>query len=497
MAAVTLAERLAAWASAVTFDDIPARVRDLARSQVVSQLAAARAGAQHELGRRVVRAFGPPLQEDPKRAAYVLAALTMALDYDDTVYAGHVTQSTVNAALAYARPLGLDGRALVTAVVVANECAARVTAAACLGRFRGQTAAHTHLAGGAAARLRAENAPAARWVDALTLAFAAPPWTLLRSFLGSEAKVFTAATPLLVALDACDAAAAGLGGAADVLEHEQGFLRSFAALPLPETIVRGLGERWHTDTVSFKVYPGSAYVDACVDCAVSLHQRIGSLDPAGIDEVVVTSSAFTVELARRGEPDGGSRSAISVNFSVAYNVATALLTGALEPRDLSPPRIDYRARWALAAKVRVEHDQELTRRAVRATAPIGEAIREAGPRALEWLEANGAAGAAELIDGVGPPSADFESAEKAIGARVLVRLSDGRELEERRDVAFGAVGSASRNDHASLVRAKFLRCGGPPAAADALQDLQQLSSGELAEAIALTLATERSDRATD
>ncbi len=235
---MTLIELLADWGSRLSLDDVPERVRALARSQVVSQLAAARAGLNHDLGRKLTRAFGSPLQPDPKRSGYVLAGLTMALDYDDTVYAGHVTQSTVPTALAYARALE-DGRSMLAAVVAGNECAARVTAAATLGPFRGQTAAHTHLAGAAATRLRAEAAPARRWADALGLAFAAPPWTLQRAFLGSEAKLLTAATPLLTALDACDAAAAGLAGAADVLEHCEGFLATFAELPLPAAVTGG------------------------------------------------------------------------------------------------------------------------------------------------------------------------------------------------------------------------------------------------------------------
>jgi 2-methylcitrate dehydratase PrpD len=170
--------------------------------------------------------------------------------------------------VAYAHALGLDGRQLLTAVLAADECAARIAAAATLGPLRGQNAAHTHLAGAVAGRLRSEQAPAAQWVDALGLAFSMPPWPSLRGFLGSDAKVLSASVPVRAGLDACDAAAGGLRGPADVLEHPDGFLARFATVPLPEAVTAGLGERWHAETTSYKVHPGGPGLDAAVDCAL-------------------------------------------------------------------------------------------------------------------------------------------------------------------------------------------------------------------------------------
>ena len=98
---MTLTQELAEWAAALRYEEIPETVRRYAVSQVLSQLAAARAGLQHPLGAKIVKAFGSPSQQDPLRKAYVLAALTTALDFDDTMYAGHVSHSTVNVPLAY------------------------------------------------------------------------------------------------------------------------------------------------------------------------------------------------------------------------------------------------------------------------------------------------------------------------------------------------------------------------------------------------------------
>lgn len=487
----TLAERLAAWASTLELGDVPPRVVAYAKSQVVSQLAAARAGLASPLGERLVRAFGPPLQPaSPKEAAFVLAALTMCLDFDDTMYAGHVSHSTVGVPLSYAGPLCLDGTSVLTAIVAANECAARITAAATLGELRGQTAAHAHLAGSVAARLRAEGAPAERWVDAWGIAFAMPPLPLRRAFMGSDAKSLTASAAVRAGLGACDAAAAGLGGAPDIFEHPEGFLARFASVPLPEAMTWGLGTRWHTETLSFKVHPCCAYVDAAIDCAVALHARLPDLDPADVGQVRVHASAFTVgmELASAPFVAGPASPVSALNFSTGYNVATALLTGDLVPGDLAGAPLADTRRWELAGKVTVLHDWDLTRRAVLATAPLGEALRHAGGRAAGWLREIGGDEAAALAAQAGEPVQSFEHADKAMAARVEVRMADGRVLSEARDIARGAAGPETRAGHAGIVRAKLLGCGGTEEVADGLGELERLGAPEVSSLLAAALA---------
>jgi 2-methylcitrate dehydratase PrpD len=315
----------------------------------------------------------------------------------------------------------------------------------------------------------------------------------VRPFLGSDAKALTAAVPIRMGLDACDGAAAGLRGVADVLEHEQGFLAAFADVPLPEAVVAGLGERWHTDTLSLKAYPASTGVYSSVDCAAELH---ASLEGAAVEDVVVHGSLFTFETDVHASAylDGPRSPVSALSYSVRYGVATALLQGGLTPADFAPPAVDDPARWELAARVRVEHDPELSRRAILATAPIGEALKQAGVRAAPWVESTGGAALfeaddpEELMRTIDPPSASFENAEKAIGARVTVRLADGRELTATRDVATGFAGPDTRARHPQLMRAKFLACGGSDQVAEALFAIDAAAPDEVAETLEAALA---------
>ncbi|WP_424217670.1 MmgE/PrpD family protein (plasmid) [Streptomyces sp. BI20] len=496
----TLAEELARWASALRLDDVPDDVVTTAKHQILSQSAAVRAGLDHPLGRRFVRAFGAPLQEDPARSAYVLASLGSWLHFDDTAYAGHLSNSTVTVPLAYARRQGLTGERLLTSIIVANETAARITAATTLGPFRGQSAAFTHVTGAIAGRLRGEDAPARRWVDTLGLGFGLPPRTVPVGFLDGDAKLFGAATPVRVGLDACEASAAGLAGSPVIFEHPEGFLSRFATVPLPEAIVAGLGTRWHTRTTSFKVHPGGPGMDAAIDVGLELHRELSTPDrplrAEDIAEVTVDTSLYTAAVERRAaEYLRGEVSPVSaLVFSLRYTLATALLTGRLSTEDFTERALADTERWALADRVEVRLDREMTRELFHGEVPFGEALRQAGERGTPWLRQFGAAWEGDgnwLVDLVGelPPSnPDFSGARKVTGARVLVRLRDGREFRRELHVPRGAVGGgADRPPIAEVVREKWLGTGGGEEFADGVDRLEKASAEEVAELIPLIL----------
>jgi hypothetical protein len=74
----------------------------------------------------------------------------------------------------------------------------------------------------------------------------------------------------------------------------------------------------------------------------------------------------------------------------------------------------------------------------------------------------------------------------AIGARVEVELSNGSVLTEECDVAIGMAGPATKRDHATIVRAKFLGVGGSVAVLNDLQRIDELDCGQTL--LALTAA---------
>ncbi|WP_194290790.1 MmgE/PrpD family protein [Nocardia aurantia] len=490
---VAVTAALAEWAAALRFPDIPAATAAFARSQLISTLAAVRAGWSHPLGRRLVAALGRPLEVDAKQSAAVLAGLANCLDFDDVSCVGHLSVSTVDVPIAYAADLDLSGADLLTAVVAGNECAARLTSATILGPFfRAQTAAHCHQMGAAAALLRAREAGAAEWVSALGLALGLHSTPVSGAVLDSDLKMLTATMPVRQALDACDAARAGITGTADVLGGDDGLLARLSGVRIPGGMLSGLGTRWHTDTLTFKRFPGSAYSQAAYDCAQRMYRQHGPIEAAAVRRIAVHASLLTWLLDHKvsGHVRGPLTPVTAATFCTGYGIATLLREGALGATDFTPAALADPARWDLAARVEIVHDMALSERMVRATSPLGQALRQAGPAAAAWPELMAWAGddiAGRLAE-LGPPEDTFEHATMAIGARVELEFSDGTSVSEDCPVAIGMNGPDTRRDHPAIVRRKFLGAGGRPGVLADLERIDTLGPAETARVLRAALA---------
>lgn len=472
--AETFIDTAATWAAGLRYGRIPAAVRRAAAAQFASTLGAAVWTLDHPIGDRVLDTVRDefPAGEGPaatlpgagpmpvRGACYGGAALAMAMDFDDTVLGGHTGHSAALVPYLYAEARGaaLDhpGRRALTAHVAANEIAARVASAAAVGPFRGQQTAYVHSVGAAVARGVVERDDADTLADAIAIALGQPPWPLVPDFLGSDAKVLSAAEPTCSGLSAVAAARNGLRGNPDAVEAEDGFLDEFADLPLPE-FLGGLGDRWHTRAVTVKPYPGCAYVTAPVHAALAVRKRVrdavaGTGDGrASITGVRVDGSLFSHEVdSLAGRYTDRTESPLaSLNFSIPYNVAVALRDGEHTPRQLHPDRVGDEAVWELADRVTVAHDPTFTLRALESEVPLGAMLRRVGWRVVPYSARSvGAVTALRNLPTLlrfvrkRPLPDDLSGADKAMGARVTVRLADGREFAETVEHPPGFAGRA-------------------------------------------------------
>jgi 2-methylcitrate dehydratase PrpD len=519
----TAIRTLARWASGLRPEDCPLGVREQAVNQVLSTLAALYSGWESDLGRPVEGAFpaagtgrarvvptGAPAA--PAQAAALMASWSMVLDYDDVMLGGHTGHSSVLVPFAMGSAGGHTGAELMTAQVVANEVAARINMVCAVGSTRGQMATHLHLLAAAAARAKLEGLGEEEFAEALAFAISYPAQALYPAFLGSDAKALCAGFPVRAGMEAVDAVRAGLKAPPDPLDDPRGLFAAKASVPVRE-FLGGLGERWHTETNSFKLYPVCGYLCSALDAALGLVAEHG-FTAGEVESVEVRASLFTVGMDAHSAPylDGARSRVSTLTFSTPFVIASALLARRFTPAELRRAWIEDPRVWELASRVKTSHDVRLTLDALTADIPIGAALR----RTKRWQAAAFGWGIAKMVFGslgrlrrfdtlrlvaglaaaAGDRSAlDFKRSTKPMGARVEIRLRDGRVLGRSVSIPRGFKGAAAEADGRGvreLMREKFVAAAsaavGPERAARAagmIEDLGALSAADVSRLFGL------------
>lgn len=445
----SVTQHVARWICDLRFESIPRRVVEEAKNQILSMVAAVHAGHFSEPGRIVTRTVrewstgkDATLIPSGEKAGlhHVLlanAALGMALDYDDYLFAGHTGHSAVLGSLACAEANNGSGPEVLAAQVVANELGGRLGAVCLGGPLNGQMWSFIHLAAGAAAAARLLKLDQEKTYAALNLAMVQPTTPLKAGFFGTEGKTLLAASNLVFGVQAAQFAAHGLRVAADTWQGEDGFEKHFA-VPL-QPAFETLGQVWVTETLSYKTYPGCAYLDAALDCVLSL-QRQHNIDGRKVKAVRIAATPLTVGMEAWSSPylRGPDSLPVTLNFSVAYSVAAALLDKELTARQFLPERIRDAATWALAGRVELSVDEQLTRKLQEASLLRVDPARPGTQPTLLWDP--------RLL----------QTIRMGFGARVQIEMENGRTFEAEQEVPFGAYGRPF-DDRRKQVEDKFRR----------------------------------------
>ena len=476
---MTLVEDVAGWAFGLRTADVPDDVLALCRAQRAAVLGGVAASAGDGASRRVLEAVsawagpGPaPLLGTDRSVAvedavYAAAALSVALDFDDYVSFGHTGHSAVLVPALLAAETGSSGEQQLLAQVVANEVEARLGGACLIGPLNGQLWSFIHSAGTALAAGLMLGLPREQLAHALALSLYQAPRPTVPGFMAPDSKLLTASEPAVMGLRAARLAAAGVTGPLDALDHAQGFLGAFSYAPL-RRLLGGLGDGWATKTLCVKPYPGCAYVDTTLDALLSLEVA----SAADVDRVVVDASMLTCEMDKwSAEYADRDVTPVTINFSIRWNVAIALLAGEVTPRQLSAEWLaaNRDALAALAARVELRHDWELTRASAEAFGGLLPPRALAGAAGLRQLRRGltrvrgdhpSIVGGLADLRGAGVMLRGGRAGWAAVGgsrfwspaaldrfamtfpARVAVQLRDGRTLEARADVPRGGAGHA-------------------------------------------------------
>jgi 2-methylcitrate dehydratase PrpD len=485
MSTRTPTERIAEWVAQAQFADLPRRVTEEAKNQVLSVIAAVHAGHFSEAGRMVSRTIkewpsGKEATMIPSgertslhNAIFANTALSMALDYDDYLFAGHTGHSAVLVTLALAEKIGISGKDFLLAQTLANEIEGRVGASVLLGPLNGQLWSFIHLIGSAVITAKLLGLEKPQIQSAIGIAMMQPNYPLWAGFFGSDAKVLMASTTAPAGVQAAQLAANGLRGVGEIIEGEQGFLKVFTPQPLLGAF-EGFGKVWLSDTLCYKVYPGCAYIDTVIDCVLTL-ARQHSIDGKKVRAVHVAANPLTLGMEALTAPHlkGPESLPVTLNFTVGYNVAAALMDRELTARQFNRERIRDKAVWDLAGRVQLTLDEVMAQR-MRDRALVKSIKDESGEHFR-----------LDLSD------ADLGGFRMSLGARVRIEMEDGRTFEAEQEVPFGAAGRPF-DERRKSVEDKFrretrytLRKEKMERAIDMILHLEQASSAHLRELVRL------------
>lgn len=306
--------------------------------------------------------FGLNRRYGAAAAALLNGTFGHSLDFDDTHADSslHPSAPVVPAALAAAELTGASGADFLAAVVIGFEVCCRLgmaldpTSHYARG-FHPTATAGTFGAAVAAGRLLGLDAKA--MASALGIAASQASGSLQFLVNGAWNKRYQVGEASMKGLMAATLAASGFIGADDAIDGKHGFLTGYSDGAVPARAVAGLGATWETLRIGLKPYPACRYTHAAVDGLLAL-QRDLALAPEDIEAITVGLHRNGITLV--GAPLAEKRLARSIvegQFSMSFAAAVALLRGRFGWDDydlLGKPEAD-----ALAARVDVVHDASL------------------------------------------------------------------------------------------------------------------------------------------
>jgi 2-methylcitrate dehydratase PrpD len=373
-----LSSDLAAWASRVRFEDLPADVVETTKLRVMDVIGLSLAGAETAFGKSTREAIVAMSPAGPCRilgfgdrvgvaaAAFANGALSQALEYDDTHNESivHMSSPAVAAALAISEFTAVKGRDLITAIALGNEISCRVGSVSSgelhkrgfhpTGLFATFGAAYL------AAKLLGLESEAMARAAGIAGSFASG---LLECWVdGTQTKFLHPGWSAQGGITAAMLARSGVTGPAQVFEGRWGLFASHVqdsnAHRDVTRINADLGTRWESRNSSFKPFPAAHVIHPYISAAIRLREKRG-IQPAEIESVDCPVTAFIVPIvcepiAEKVAPASDSHGRVSLQYSLAEALFFGQLgKDAYSDRSRGNPEI-----LALARKIRYHIDPD-------------------------------------------------------------------------------------------------------------------------------------------
>ncbi|MGI9433918.1 MAG: MmgE/PrpD family protein [Geminicoccaceae bacterium] len=274
----------------------------------------------------------------------------------DCVHEGavvHAMTVPLAATVAHAERVGgIDGRALITAVVLGVDVAAHlgVASKAQLRFFRPATAG----AFGAVAALgKLRGFDRETLVNGFGAVLAQLSGTMQAHVDGGIMLAMQMGFNARNAVIATDMAANGLAAPDKVLEGEFGYFRLFEGDYDLGPCLDSLGEVWRITELAHKPFPSGRATHGVLDAVLTLKQEHG-FDADDVERVLCRVPPLTHQLV--GRPIHDVMEANYARLSAPYVLASALIKGSVDVDDFRADALQQEARLALGRRIDVEID---------------------------------------------------------------------------------------------------------------------------------------------
>jgi 2-methylcitrate dehydratase PrpD len=375
-------DRLARFVEAVRLDRLPDDAIAAARLVLLDTIGAMVAGSAQPENRRLAAAMrerrsregatlvGHGGRVDPLLATFANATAGVALEVDEgsRLGGGHPAIHVVPAALAVAEDTGADGRRLLEAIVAGYEVCSRLGSAT-----TPRPNVHSHGTWGtigtavAVAKLADLDAAGVRSVINLSASMS-PANTWTTALEGVTIRNAYPGRSGLEGILAVDLHRAGFTGLPDAPSDVYGTI--LADRFEPERALDGLGGPLRIQQNYFKLYACCRYNHFALDALLAL-SHAGEVPADEVERVVVTTIPFGPRMA-----GAAPTSMLGAKFSIPYAVAAALVLGRVDVAAFEEPARDDPRIRALAGRVEVRVDPEMSpRRADQPTARVEVALR--------------------------------------------------------------------------------------------------------------------------